>query len=95
MHGAIYNLGRENRGDGHYKALGSLLMAAGLKPPLIKLLLTPLDRSWFLVSKMEWNLKIQRLDQKLWLSKVYGELIGASFLFHDISTVSIPIMTHE
>jgi len=68
--GAIYSPGCENRGGSHCKAFDGLLMAAGSNPPpLIRLLLIPLDRSWFLVSKMVWNLKIQRSDQKLWLSK--------------------------
>ena len=37
--------GRENQGGGHCKAVSSLSMVAGLKPPLIKLILTPLARS--------------------------------------------------
>ena len=36
--GAIYSLGHENRG-------GGLSMAASLNPPMIGLILTPLDRS--------------------------------------------------
>ena len=36
--GAIYSPGHENRGDG-------LSMAVGLNPPLIGLILTPLNRS--------------------------------------------------
>ena len=59
------------QGDGHYRA-------AGLKPPLIGLILTPLDRYSFSVSKKVWNSKIQRSDQKLWLSEVNGAAIGTS-----------------
>ena len=42
---AIYSPKHENRGGSHCKAAGGLSMAAGLNPPLIGLILTPLDRS--------------------------------------------------
>ena len=48
MLGAIYSLRCENRGGSHYRV-------ANLNPPLIGMILTPLDRSWFLVSKKVWN----------------------------------------
>ena len=38
--------------------------------------LTPLEISWLLVSEKVWILKIQWLDQKLWLSEVSGASIG-------------------
>ena len=72
--GAIYSLGHENRG-------GSLSMAASLNPPMIGLILTPLDISSFSISKKVWNSKIQWSNQKLWLSEVCGASIGASFQF--------------
>ena len=47
----------------------------------IRLILTPLKRSWIHVSKKVWNLKIQRSDQKLWLSQVSDSSIDASSQF--------------
>ena len=49
MLGAIYSPGHENRGGG--RAVGSSSRAASLRPPLIRLILTPLDRFSFSVSK--------------------------------------------
>ena len=92
----FYIPGCENRGPGHCKAASSLSMVARLKlPPLIRLILTPLDIYWFSVSKKVWNSKIQWSDQKLWLLEVCSALIGVSFRFHDISAVSTLISTHE
>ena len=45
------------------------------------MILTPLDRSWFSISKKVWNSKIQQSHQKLWLSKVRSASINASFRF--------------
>ena len=53
----------------------------GSSPPLIWLILTPLERSWLLVFEKIWNLKIQWSDKKLWLTEVYGASINASSRF--------------
>ena len=85
MLGAIYSPECENRGGSHCKA-------AGLNPPLIWLISTPLDRSSFSVFKKVWNSKIQQSDQKLWLSEVCKRGFHS---FLDISTFLTPILTHE
>ena len=54
---------------------------AGLQRPLIVLILTPLEIFLLPISKNVWLLKIQRSDQKLWLSEVSGASIGASSRF--------------
>ena len=92
---AIYSPRRKNQGDSHCRASSSLSRASSLKYPLIGLILTPLDRSSFLVSKKVWNSKIQRSNQKLWLQEVSrcGFHSFHSFLY--ISIVLTPILTHE
>ena len=66
-----------------------------ISPPQMGLILIPLERSWFLVYKKVWNLKIQQSNQKLWLQEVSGVSIGALTGFRDISTVLTLISTHE
>ena len=68
--GAIYNPVCVFGGGGPSRTVS-------LKRPLIWLILTPLERSWLPISEKVCNLKIQWLDQKLWLSEVCGALISA------------------
>ena len=49
---------------------------ATFKRPWIGLILTPLKIFWLFVSEKVWILKIQRSNQKLWLSKVSDASIG-------------------
>ena len=72
--GAIYSPKRVFHGSGHSRV-------ASLKLPLIRLILTPLDRSSFSASKKVWNSKIQQSDQKLWLSEVCDATISTSSPF--------------
>ena len=44
-------------------------------------ILKPLEKSWLLVFEKVWNLKIQRSNQKLWLSEISGASIDASSWF--------------
>ena len=78
----VEKLGREQnwaknglKGAGAFYSPGTNFEAEGFKLPLIGLILIPLERSWLPISKKVWILKIQRLDQKLWLSKVNGASI--------------------
>ena len=72
--GALYSPGREFQGESPWRF-------SGLKRSIIWFFLTPLDRYWFSISKKVWNSKIQRSDQKLWLSEVCGAAIGMSSWF--------------
>ena len=79
--GAIYSPKRVFRGNSPWRAADGPSRIASLKRTLIWLILTPLERSWLPVYEKIWNLKIQRLEQKLWLSEVCGASIGASSRF--------------
>ena len=62
-------------------ATSSLSRAASFKLPHIRLIITPLERSWLPIFEKVWNLKIQWSDKKLWLFKVSGASIDASSWF--------------
>ena len=68
----------ELRGGSPLRAIDGPSRAASLKVSLTRLILTLLERSCLPISEKVWNLKIQQLNQKLWLLEVCGASIGAS-----------------